>query len=49
MCNRSKTDLAAEVFNVLHESTACELRTVVGDDLVWHTKTADQSFEELDG
>src|SRR4051812_5606971 len=35
------TDLAAEVLNVLHEGVACELRAVVGDDSVWHTKMAD--------
>ena len=49
MCHGSKTDLAAEVLDVLHEGVACELHAVVGDDSVWHTKTADQSFEELDG
>ena len=31
---------AAEVLDVLHEGVACELRAVVGDDSVWHTKTA---------
>ena len=41
MSNRSKTNLAAEVLNVLHEGVACELRAVVGDDSVWHTKMAD--------
>ena len=49
VCHRSETDLAAEVLDVLHEGEACELRAVVGDDSVWHTKMADQSFEELDG
>mgnify|MGYP005836493007 CR=1 FL=1 len=49
MCHGSKTDLPAEVLDVLHEGVACELRAVVGDDSVWHTKMADQSFEELDG
>ena len=44
----SETDLAAEVLDVLHEGVACELRAVVGDDSVWHTKTADQSLEKLD-
>ena len=41
VCHGSKTDLAAEVLNVLHEGAACELRAVVGDDSVWHTKMAD--------
>src|SRR3954470_18532079 len=41
MCHGSKTDLAAEVSDVLHEGVACELRAVVGDDSIWHTKTAD--------
>ena len=49
VCHGSKTDLAAEVLNVLHEGVARELRVVVGDDSIWHTKMADQSFEELDG
>ena len=48
VCHGSKTDLATEVLNVLHEGVACELRAVVGDDSVWHTKTADQSLEKLD-
>jgi hypothetical protein len=38
MCNRSKTDFAAEVLDVLHEGAARELRAVVGDDSIWHTK-----------
>ena len=41
VCHGSETDLAAEVLDVLHEGVACELRAVVGDDSVWHTKTAD--------
>ena len=49
MCHRSKTYLAAEVSDVLHEGVACELRAIVSDDSVWHTKISDQSFEELDG
>ena len=49
MCNRSKTDIAAEVLHVLHEGAARELRVVIGDDSIWHTKTANGSFEELDG
>ena len=48
VCHGSKTDLAAEVLNVLHEGVARELRVVVGDDSIWYTKTADQSFEKLD-
>jgi len=49
VCHGSETDLAAEVLDVLHEGVACELRVVGGDDSVWHTKTADQAFEELEG
>ena len=49
VCHGSKTDLAAEVLNVLHEGVACELRAVGGDNSAWHTKAADQSLEELDG
>ena len=41
VCHGSETDLAAEVLGVLHEGVACELRAIVGDDSVWHTKTAD--------
>ena len=46
--NRGKTDLAAKVLDVLHEGATGELRTVVGDDPVRHTKTAHNPFEELD-
>ena len=46
--HRSKTNLAAEVLNVLHEGVARELRAIVGGDSIWHTKMADQSLEELD-
>ena len=45
----SEIDLAAEVLGVLHEGAACKLRAVIGDDPVGYTKTAHQSFEELDG
>ena len=48
MGNRSKIDLAAEVLNVLHEVAARELRAIVGDDSVWHTKMVDQSLEKFD-
>lgn len=47
--NRGKIDLAAKVLDVLLEGASRELRTVVGDDPVRHTKTAHQSLEELDG
>ena len=40
MCHESKTDLAAEVLDVLHEGVTCELCAVVGDDPVRHTKMA---------
>jgi hypothetical protein len=40
MSNRSKIDFAAKVLDVLHEGVARELCAVVGDDPVWHTKTA---------
>ena len=40
VCHGSKTDLVAEVLNVLHEGVACELRAVVGDDSVWYTEAA---------
>ena len=49
MSNRSDADLGAEVLNVLHKGVACELRAVVGDNPIGYTKTAHQSFEELDG
>ena len=49
MSNRSKANLAAKVLDILHEGAAHELGVIVGDDSVWHTKMADQSFEELDG
>ena len=49
VCHGSKTDLAAEVLNVLHEGVARELRAVVSHDSVWHTKTTDQFLEKLDG
>ena len=39
VCHESKTDLAAEVLDVLHEGVACELRAIVGDDPVGYTKT----------
>ena len=45
----SETDLAAEVFDVLHEGVACELRAIVGDDSVWHTEAANWPLEEFDG
>ena len=48
MGNRSETDRAAKVLNVLHEGATRELRAVVGDDSVRHTKMADYSLEELD-
>ena len=41
MGNRSKANLAVGVLNVLHEGAAHELRTVIGDDSVWHTEMAD--------
>ena len=47
--NGSETDLVVEVLNILHEGVACELRAVVGDNPIGYTKTAHQSFEELDG
>jgi hypothetical protein len=47
--NRSKTNLAAKVLDILHEGAARELCAVVGDDPVWYTKAANYSFEELDG
>ena len=34
MCHGRKTDLAAEVFDVLHDGVTCELRAIVGDDSV---------------
>ena len=46
--NRSKTDFAAKVLDILHEGVARELRAIVGDDPVWHTKTTHYSLEELD-
>ena len=49
MSNGSETDLVAEVFNISHEGVACVLRAVVGDNPIGYTKTAHQSFEELDG
>ena len=49
VCHGSKTDLAAEVLNVLRECVARELHAVVGDDSVGHTKMADYPLEELDG
>ena len=49
VCHGGERDLAAEVLDVLHEGVACELRAVVGDESVWHTKTAYQSLEELNG
>ena len=33
---------------MLHEGAARELCAFVGDDSVWHTKTANDSLEELD-
>ena len=48
VCQGSKTNLAAEVLNVLHEGVARELRAVVDDDSVWHTKMVDQSLEKFD-
>ena len=48
VCNGSKTDLPAEVLNLLHEGVARELRAIVGDASVWHTKMVDQSLEKFD-
>ena len=30
------------------ECSACELRVIVGDDPVWHSKAEDDPFDELD-
>ena len=49
MSNRGKAYLAAKFLDILHEGAAHELCDVVGDDSVWHTKTANESLEELDG
>ena len=46
--NRGKANLAAKVLDVLHEGATGELRTVVGDDPIRHTKTAHDPPEELD-
>ena len=48
VCHGSKTDLAAEVLNILHEGVACELRAVVGDDPVRDPETANNRPEEFD-
>ena len=49
MSNRSKANFDAKVLDILHEGAAYELCAVAGDDSVLHTKTANASFEELDG
>jgi hypothetical protein len=47
MSNRSEADLGAKVLDILHEGVARELRTIVGDDLVGHPKTANNPFKNL--
>ena len=49
MSNRSKAYLATKVLDILHEGAARELRVVVGDDSILHTKKANESLKELDG
>ena len=48
MRDRCIADLSAKLFTVCRERTTCELGAIVGDNAVRHSKTADQSPQELD-
>ena len=48
MSNRSEGDLASKVLDVLHEGMARELGATVSDYPGGHSKSAHQSFHELD-
>ena len=48
MCDRGEAKFGTQAFTVGPEETAGELRAVVCDDAVWHSKTADDAPDELD-
>ena len=44
-----QSTLDSHFFIEFEERPACELRTVVSDDPVWHSEAEDNPLDELDG